>query len=89
METATTAQLADSRVDELAAEWKDRITIARLKRGRSLNTAILHVAGDIEPPLEALFLAVGEWKTASAGQVVRRPNEGGMQVYWLNAVNQF
>ena len=48
---------------------------------------ILHVIGPDQPPVEALFWAVGDWKSASGGQVVRRPDEDGKQVYWLNAAN--
>lgn len=89
METATTAELAEDRIAELALLWQEKISIVKLKTGRSLTTAILHVEGDVEPPVEALFLTVGNWKLAAGGQVVRRPSEGGKQVYWLNAVNQF
>lgn len=71
----------------LASDWRERISIVRLKKGRSLTTAILHVEGNVAPPLEALFLAVGDWKFATGGQVVRRPDENGKMVFWLNAAN--
>lgn len=73
----------------LANQWRDKIEVVRLKRGRSLTTAILHVQGNVEPPVAALFLAVADWQRAAGGQVVRRPDENGKMVYWLNAVNEF
>lgn len=86
METLT-EPVAGGEIEALAERWRDKIAVARLKQGRSLTTAVLHVEGDLEPPVAALFLAVGNWERAAGGQVVRRPDENGKQVYWLNAVN--
>ncbi len=66
--------------------WQPRIRVAHIKRGRSLVTAILHVDGIDTPPAEALCAAVADWKSAPAGQIVRRPDESGRQVYWINVV---
>lgn len=68
------------------ARWQERITVVRRKQGRMLTTVILHVRGSEVPPIEALMAAAGDGSSVPAGQVVRRPDEEGRQVYWVNAV---
>lgn len=65
-------------------EWKKKLTLVRLKQGRTLTTAIVHVEGAAEPPLEVLLLAAANWTRLVPGQAVRRPDESGKQVYWVN-----
>lgn len=73
--------------DEELEVWKSRIEIVHRKEGRTLTTVIVHVSGDIEPPLDILLRAAGNWSQLPLGQAVRRPDENGRQVYWVNAVN--
>ena len=71
---------------ELRATWGPKIEVVRLKQGRSLTTAILHVSGTEPPPPEALCAAAAGWRSDPAGQIVRRPDENGKQVWWVNIV---
>lgn len=66
--------------------WKSRIEIARLKIGKTLKTAILHIEGADQPPEWALFSAANEWQGPAPGQITRRPDEAGKQVYWVNVL---
>lgn len=68
-------------------QWKLQVEVVHRKIGRTLTTAIVHVTGAEEPPLEILLAAAGEWKTLPLGQAVRRPDEAGRQVYWVNVVH--
>lgn len=70
--------------DEQINAWKSRIHVVHVKMGRTLRTAILHVEGTDDPPFEALILAANEWRGVAPGQVARRPDEAGKQVYWVN-----
>lgn len=65
-------------------DWKSRIEVVRRKQGRSLTTAIIHVSGPAAPPDVVLFLAAGHWQQITPGQLIRRPDEDGKQVYWVN-----
>lgn len=73
--------------DDEVEIWKGRIEVVHRKVGRTLTTAILHVAGDEPPPPEALLLATGNWEMITPGQIARRPDEWGKQVYWVNVLN--
>lgn len=68
-------------------QWKSRITLVHQKRGRSLMTSILHVEGEEEPPAAILMLAASNWEAGYGGQFVRRPDEEGKKVYWVNIAN--
>ena len=68
-------------------DWKQRIEVVRSKRGRTLTTGVLHVDGNEPIPSEALFLALANWQGNPVGQIVRRPDENGKQVYWVNIFN--
>jgi hypothetical protein len=71
-------------MDRSIEAWKSKIEIIRLKKGRTLTAAILRVSGNEAPPNEALVSAAAEWRGAPAGQIVRRPDEDGSQIYWVN-----
>lgn len=73
---------------DLEATWKGRLRLMHRKEGRTLITAVVHCTGLDEPPLEALLLAVADWRGTPLGQAVRRPNEGESQVYWVNLLKQ-
>jgi hypothetical protein len=67
-------------------DWKARISVVRIKRGRTLTTGILHVEGVDAPSPQTLVDAVNDWRAGAVGQVVRRPDESGRQVYWVNVL---
>ena len=57
-----------------------------VKQGRTLTTGVVHVEGAEPPPVQVLVDAVHGWRPGAAGQVVRRPDEQGKQVYWVNVL---
>lgn len=75
---------------ELAIDdWKQRITTVHTKKGKTLLTTILHVDGPDEPPPAVILLAGNNWQPGAQGQFVRRPDENGKQVYWVNVLILF
>lgn len=75
-------------MDRDSMDWGARIEVVHRKEGRTMTTAVLHVSGAEEPPVEALVAAV-TGNSGGAGQAVRRPDENGKQVYWLNVAKLF